>query len=88
VYSVLFYVFFGLYLLAAVGVALQFRDGGTLFGLASALFGLLILDYARQRKKFLSIYSYLKDHKGRLVLLMVVLFSYAISIWAFFAKGS
>jgi len=87
VFSVLFYVFWGLYMLAAVGVALQFREGGSLFGVATALLGILILDYWR-RRRFLSIYSYLKEHKGRIVLLIVVLSAYVISVWAFFAEGS
>ena len=85
-FSVLFWVFIGLYMLAAFGVALQFRDGGTLFGLATAVLGLLILDYMR-RRKVLSIYSYLKEHKGRIVLLIIVLLAYLVSVWAFFARG-
>jgi len=88
VFSVLFYVFWGICVLAGVGAALQFRDGGPLFGAATVLLGVLILDYLKGRRKFLGIYSYLKDHKGRIVFLIVVLLAYVISVWTLFAKGS
>lgn len=86
-FSVLFFVFFGLGMLIAAGLALQFKDGGPLFGVATVLLGLLIWDYWR-RRKFLGIRSYLKEHKGRIVLLLAVLLAYVISVWAFFARGS
>lgn len=86
-FSTLLYTFYGLSTLAALGAALQFRDGSTLFGMAIIWLGILALDYvvARRRQVYASFPAYLKDHRGRIVLLVVGMGCFAISVWAFFA---